>query len=156
MEVYGQLHAPVALTPGKEPRFPFDRRLDGPKSRSGWKNLLLLPEIEPRPSSPYPIALRYTDWTLPANEINNNDNNNYIRNFSVCSYSSSHCSSARCLSAANAVHKFTNIFRNLSLNLSNFNWSVVLFLFVFFVMFVLLILFFYSYWCCNWTTDIES
>jgi hypothetical protein len=32
--VSGQLHAPAALPPGKSPRYPFYRRLDGPQSRS--------------------------------------------------------------------------------------------------------------------------
>jgi hypothetical protein len=35
MEVSGQLHAPAALPPGKEPWYPLDRRLGGPQSRSG-------------------------------------------------------------------------------------------------------------------------
>jgi len=35
MEVSGQLHAPAALTPRKSQWYPLDRRLDGPKSRSG-------------------------------------------------------------------------------------------------------------------------
>jgi hypothetical protein len=35
MEVSGQLHAPAALSPGKEPRHPFDWRLDGRQSRFG-------------------------------------------------------------------------------------------------------------------------
>jgi hypothetical protein len=35
MEVNGQLHAPAALPQGKEPRYPLDRRLGGPQSRSG-------------------------------------------------------------------------------------------------------------------------
>jgi hypothetical protein len=30
-----QLQAPAALPPGKEPRYPLDRRLSGPQSRSG-------------------------------------------------------------------------------------------------------------------------
>jgi hypothetical protein len=54
--VTGQLHAPAALHPGKSPRYLFDRRLGGPRSRSERcgveKNLLPLPGIEPRPSSP--------------------------------------------------------------------------------------------------------
>jgi len=33
MEVNGQLHAPVALPQGKEPRYPFDRKLGGPQVR---------------------------------------------------------------------------------------------------------------------------
>jgi hypothetical protein len=31
----GQLHAPAALPPGKEPLVPLDMRLGGPQSRSG-------------------------------------------------------------------------------------------------------------------------
>jgi len=34
MEVSGQIHAPAALPRGKTPRYPFDRRLGGPQSRS--------------------------------------------------------------------------------------------------------------------------
>jgi hypothetical protein len=35
MEVSGQLHAPAALPPAKEPLVPLDMRLGGPQSRSG-------------------------------------------------------------------------------------------------------------------------
>jgi hypothetical protein len=35
MEVSSELHAPATLSPGKEPRYPLDRRLGGPQSRSG-------------------------------------------------------------------------------------------------------------------------
>jgi hypothetical protein len=35
LDVTGQLHAPAALPPGKETRYPLDRRLGGPQSRSG-------------------------------------------------------------------------------------------------------------------------
>jgi hypothetical protein len=34
MEVSDQLHAPAALHQGKSPRYPLDRRLGGPQSRS--------------------------------------------------------------------------------------------------------------------------
>jgi hypothetical protein len=51
MEVSGQLHAPAALPPGKEPRHPLGRRLGGPQSRSGRggeeKNSQPPPGIEP-------------------------------------------------------------------------------------------------------------
>jgi hypothetical protein len=51
MEVSGQLHAPAALPPGKEPLVPIDRRLGGPESRSGHggeeKNSQPQPAIEP-------------------------------------------------------------------------------------------------------------
>jgi hypothetical protein len=49
--VSGQLHAPAALPPGKEPQYPLDRWLGGPQSRSGRgdeeKNSQPPPEIEP-------------------------------------------------------------------------------------------------------------
>jgi hypothetical protein len=35
MEVSGQQHAPAALPPGLEPRYPLDRRLVAIQSRSG-------------------------------------------------------------------------------------------------------------------------
>jgi hypothetical protein len=35
MEVSGHFHAPAALSSRKEPRYPLDRRLGGPQSRSG-------------------------------------------------------------------------------------------------------------------------
>jgi hypothetical protein len=51
MEVSGQLHAPAALTPGKSPWHPLDKRLGGPQSQSGRggeeKNLQSLPGLEP-------------------------------------------------------------------------------------------------------------
>jgi hypothetical protein len=50
---------------GKDPRYPLDRRLGGPQSRSGlcgeeW-NFLPLPGIDPWPSSPLLYRLSYTD-----------------------------------------------------------------------------------------------
>jgi hypothetical protein len=51
MEVSGQFHSPVALTPEKEPWYPLDRRLGEPQSRSGRggeeKNFQPPPGIEP-------------------------------------------------------------------------------------------------------------
>jgi hypothetical protein len=35
MDMSGQLHAPAALPPEKDPRYPLDRRVGGPQSRSG-------------------------------------------------------------------------------------------------------------------------
>jgi hypothetical protein len=54
MGVSGQLHAPVALSPSKEPRYSLDG-LGGPQSRSGRygeETNLALPRIERGPSSP--------------------------------------------------------------------------------------------------------
>jgi hypothetical protein len=46
MGVSGQSHAPAALYPrGKEPRYPLDRRLGGPRSRSGRRGFCGLYEI---------------------------------------------------------------------------------------------------------------
>jgi hypothetical protein len=62
MEVSGQLHAPAALYPEKETRYPLDRRLDGPQSRSGRdgeeKNSQPLRGLETQIVQP--IAQRYT------------------------------------------------------------------------------------------------
>jgi hypothetical protein len=53
MEVSGQLHAPTALLPGKEPWYPLDRGLGGPQSRSGRggeeKNSCTLSELSSSP-----------------------------------------------------------------------------------------------------------
>jgi hypothetical protein len=52
MDVNGQLHGPAALTPGKQPLYPLDRRLGGPQNRYGRvpkkKKFLPLPEVELR------------------------------------------------------------------------------------------------------------
>jgi hypothetical protein len=51
MEMIGQLHAPAALLPGKEPRYPLGRRMGGPQNRCGHggeeKNSQPLPGLEP-------------------------------------------------------------------------------------------------------------
>jgi hypothetical protein len=53
---------------GRKPRFPSDRRLGGPQRRSGrggeLKKILLMPNIEPRSSSPQ--TRHYTYWAIPA------------------------------------------------------------------------------------------
>jgi hypothetical protein len=49
----------AALPPGKEPRYPLDRRLGGPQSRSGLcggDKILSLLGIEHRSSIPSPIT----------------------------------------------------------------------------------------------------
>jgi hypothetical protein len=64
MELSGQLHAPATVPLKKEPQYPLDRRLGGPQSQSAHcgneKNLLALPEFEPRPSNPSLYQLNYT------------------------------------------------------------------------------------------------
>jgi hypothetical protein len=51
MEVSGQIHATAAFPQGKNPYYPFDRRLRGLQSRSGFggeeKHFHLLPGLEP-------------------------------------------------------------------------------------------------------------
>jgi hypothetical protein len=65
--VSGQLHAPAALPPGKEPRYPLDRRLGGPQSRSGrfGEEKILDPTgtRTPNPLVVQPIASRKW-WSL--------------------------------------------------------------------------------------------
>jgi len=55
VEMSGQLRAPLALPPGKEPLYSLDGGLGGPQSRSGRvakrKKIPTLLEIEPRSSS---------------------------------------------------------------------------------------------------------
>jgi hypothetical protein len=66
--VSGQRHTPAALYPrGRTPRYPLDRRLDGPQRWSGHKSL---DEnslgIEPRSA----VVRYYTDWASPAPSFN--------------------------------------------------------------------------------------
>jgi hypothetical protein len=74
MELSGQLHAPAALPPGKEPplQYPLYRKLGGPQSWSGHgveeKNSQPSPEIE------YPLLQSVvnhytTDWSIPAHGL---------------------------------------------------------------------------------------
>jgi hypothetical protein len=54
MEVSDQIHALAALLLRKEPRYPLDRKLDGPQGQNGRgeeKNSQPLQGIEPRSSS---------------------------------------------------------------------------------------------------------
>jgi hypothetical protein len=63
MEVSGQLHAPAALPPGKEPQYTLDTRLSGPQSLSGHggeeKNSQPLPGLELARSPPL------YHWAIP-------------------------------------------------------------------------------------------
>jgi hypothetical protein len=47
VEVSGQLHAPAAFPPGKEPWYPLDRRLGGLQSRSGRGGEEKIPQPPP-------------------------------------------------------------------------------------------------------------
>jgi hypothetical protein len=63
MEVSGQLHAPDAIAPGKDPRYPLDRRLRGPQSRSRRCGK---EKIFPTAGNPIPVvklvARPYNNW----------------------------------------------------------------------------------------------
>ena len=68
MGVGGQRHVPAALPLGKT-RYLLYRRLGGPQDRSGGVR-----KISPTPPPPpefdpwtvKPVAIRYTDWPIPA------------------------------------------------------------------------------------------
>jgi hypothetical protein len=67
MEVSAQLHAPAALPPSvRTPRYPLDRRLDGPQSRSGRggeeKNSQKLPGLEPIKMDLKDVGCENKDW----------------------------------------------------------------------------------------------
>jgi hypothetical protein len=65
MRVGGQRHAPAALPPGKETRYPLYRRLGGPQGRSGrLRKISPPPGIDPR--TVQPVASRYTNCAIPA------------------------------------------------------------------------------------------
>jgi hypothetical protein len=61
MEVGGQLHAPVTLSPEKEPSVLLGLEAAWPHSWSGRcgveQDILPVPGVESRPSSPYPIPI---------------------------------------------------------------------------------------------------
>jgi hypothetical protein len=67
MGVGDQRHAPAALTPGKETRYPLCSRLGRPQGRSGrvWKTS---PPLGFDPRTVQPLASRYSDWAIPAHE----------------------------------------------------------------------------------------
>jgi hypothetical protein len=68
MEVSGQIHAPAALLPGKEPQYPLGRRLGGPQSRSGRRGKNSTPYRDKNydPSIVQRVAGRYSDRAIPA------------------------------------------------------------------------------------------
>jgi hypothetical protein len=71
MGVSGQHHAPAALYPrGKDPRHPLDRRLGGPRSRSGKVEEKSFAYVEDRTPVVQFVANYYTEWATPAPAIN--------------------------------------------------------------------------------------
>jgi hypothetical protein len=72
MELSGQLHAPAALLPGKEPLVPIDRRLSGLQNRSGrgGEEKNSEPCWDSNPDHPIvrPVVSHYTDCAIPAVE----------------------------------------------------------------------------------------
>jgi len=64
----GQRHVPVALSPGKT-RYPLYRRVGEPQGRSGQvRKISPPPGFDPRIVQL--VASRYTDWALPARNVN--------------------------------------------------------------------------------------
>jgi len=63
--VGGESHAPAALPPGKETRYPLYSRLGGPQGRSGrvWK-ISSPTGFDPR--TVQPVESRYTDYDIAA------------------------------------------------------------------------------------------
>jgi hypothetical protein len=71
MEMSGQLHAPVALPPGKEPLVPYGLRgWVGPRAilDAAMKRNIPSPRLESNPWTliVQPVASRYSDWAYPA------------------------------------------------------------------------------------------
>ena len=66
MGVEGQRHAPAALPPVKETRYPLYRRLGGPLGRSGKSRPPPPPGFDPRTVKP--VASSCTDWAIPAHQ----------------------------------------------------------------------------------------
>ena len=67
----GQRHGPVALPPGST-RYPLYRRLGGPQGRSGRVRKISPPSppgFDPRTIQL--VAIRYTDWAIPAETCRN-------------------------------------------------------------------------------------
>jgi hypothetical protein len=78
---------PAALPPGKEPRYPLDRKLGGPQSRSGrhGKVKILAPTWSRTPTTlvVQPVVSRYTDCAIPALTMTETRLNFYILNLKL-------------------------------------------------------------------------
>jgi hypothetical protein len=72
MGVSGQLHAPAALPPGKEPLVPIGYEAGWAQSQSGRggeeKNSHPRRESKPRTPIVQSVAQRYSDWAITASE----------------------------------------------------------------------------------------
>ena len=67
MGFYGQRHAPAALPPGKN-LYPLYRRVGGHQGQSGRVRKISPPPVfDPR--TVQPLAIRYTDWAIPAHVL---------------------------------------------------------------------------------------
>jgi len=65
MGMGGQPHAPAALPPGNETRYPLYRRLGGPQGRYGRvQKFSPPPGFDPRIFQP--VASRHTDYAIPS------------------------------------------------------------------------------------------
>jgi hypothetical protein len=69
--VSGQLHAPAALPPGKEPPVPIGRKMGGPQCRSERRgeNTLSYLGSNSNPSLVQPVANHYTDYAIPVTHL---------------------------------------------------------------------------------------
>jgi hypothetical protein len=68
----GQLHAPAALPPGKDPQYPLDRSCVGPTvglDDVEKRKFLTLEGLEFYPSVFQLVASRYTEYASPATRI---------------------------------------------------------------------------------------
>jgi hypothetical protein len=68
MEVGGQCHAPAALLPGKQTRYPLYSKLGGHQGWSGWEQKISLP-LGFDPSIVQHLASRYTDYAILAHHL---------------------------------------------------------------------------------------
>jgi len=68
MEKIGQLHALVALAPGRISRYPLDRRLGGAQAGldAMAKRKVPFPRRVSKPGRPAGYSSLYTDWAIPA------------------------------------------------------------------------------------------
>ena len=59
---------PGRFTPEKDTRYPLYRKLGGPQGQFGQVRKISPPE-ESNPLNVQPVASRYTDWAIPAQDL---------------------------------------------------------------------------------------